>query len=97
MEDLSARKKAIAQLMGDMDGLEGKGMFEGGEVKDKDDNMNTPNHIDINISILPKAAPEAIENEAAEEVSEEAEENKEPESDNAGLPPFLRKALKKGK
>jgi len=96
MEDLSARKKAIARLMGDMDGLEGKGMFEGGEVKDKDDDMNTPNHIDINISILPKAAPEAIENEAAEEVSEEAEENKEPK-DNAGLPPFLRKALKKGK
>jgi len=94
MEDLSARKKAIAQLLGDMDGLEGKGMFEGGEVKDKDDDMNTPNHIDINISILPKAAPEAIENEAAEEVSEEAEEGKE---DNAGLPPFLRKALKKGK
>jgi hypothetical protein len=97
MEDLSARKKAIARLMGDMDGLEGKGMFEGGEVKDKDDDMNTPNHIDINISILPKAAPEAIAHEAAEEVSEEAEENKEPESDNAGLPPFLRKALKKGK
>lgn len=96
MEDLSARKKAIAQLLGDMDGLEGKGMFEGGEVKDKDDDMNTPNHIDINISIMPKAAPEAIENEAAEEVSEEAEDNKEPE-DNAGLPPFLRKALKKGK
>ena len=95
MEDLSARKKAIAQLLGDMDGLESKGMFPEGE-KDKDTDMNTPNHIDINISILPKAAPEAIENEAAEEVSEEAEENKEPEN-NAGLPPFLRKALKKGK
>lgn len=92
MEDLSARKKAVAKLIGDMGGLESEGMY-----KDKDDDMNTPNHIDINISILPKAAPEAIENEAAEEVSEEAEENKEPESDNAGLPPFLRKALKKGK
>lgn len=97
MEDLSARKKAIARLMGDMDGLEGKGMYEGGEVKDKDDDMNTPNHIDINISILPKAAPEAIENEAAEEVSEEAEELKEGGENNSGLPPFLRKALKKGK
>lgn len=96
MEDLSARKKAIARLMGDMDGLEARGMYEGGEVKDKDDDMNTPNHIDINISILPKAAPEAIENEAAEEVAEEAEEQKEGES-NSGLPPFLQKALKKGK
>lgn len=94
MEDSSARKKALAQLLGDMDGLEGQGMFKGGEVQDKDADMNTPNHIDINISILPKATPEAIENEAAEEVSEDAEEGKE---DNAGFPPFLKKALKKGK
>jgi len=96
MEDLSARKKALAKLMGDMNGLESQGMYEGGKVEDKDDAMNTPNHIDINISIMPKAKPEEIENEAAEEVAEGAEDEKEPES-NAGLPPFLRKALKKGK
>jgi hypothetical protein len=91
MDDMNSRKKALAMLMGDMDGIEGKGMFEGGEAGAS--SMDGAKGVDVTISVVPRTGDD-MKDDAEAPGGDTMEDSGMSDEELRGLPPFMRKGRK---